>query len=53
MMEEREREELNKRMQIIWVIWIAMVGSLVIYLVVCQLIGEKNKEHKGTELPVC
>ena len=40
-METQGQSAIDKGMQILWVIWAAMLGSLFIYIVVCHLLGEE------------
>jgi F0F1-type ATP synthase membrane subunit c/vacuolar-type H+-ATPase subunit K len=43
MLEAQERETINKGMFTLWVIWAAMLGSLLIYILVCHQLGEEMR----------
>ena len=41
MLQKDELEQINKGWKTIRVIWLALLGSLVVYLVVCMVIGDQ------------
>ena len=41
MLEGQEKEAIHKGMLTLWVIWAAMLGSLIIYIFVCHQLGEE------------
>lgn len=43
MLEEQEKEAINKGMFTLWVIWGAMLGSLLIYILICHQLGEEMR----------
>lgn len=52
MVEAQERDAIAKGMQTLWVIWAAMLGSLLIYILLCYQLGEGFKASSGPELPI-
>lgn len=52
MLETQEKEAVNKGMLTLWVIWGAMLGSLVIYIIVCHVLGEGFMSAEGSDLPI-
>ncbi|MBI4684598.1 MAG: hypothetical protein HY755_05325 [Nitrospirae bacterium] len=43
MLEVKEKVDLKKGMQTLWIIWALMIGSLAIYVVACYVTGDKIK----------
>ena len=52
MLEAQEQAAINKGMQTLWVIWAAMLGSLLIYILLCYQLGEGFKASSGPMLPI-
>ena len=52
MPEGQEKEAINKGMLTLWVIWTAMLGSLLIYILVCHQLGEGFMGNERTEIPI-
>ena len=52
MVEAQERDAIAKGMQTLWVIWAAMLGSLLIYVFICLQLGEGFMGTGGTDLPI-
>ena len=48
----QERDAIDKGMKTIWVIWAAMLGSLLIYVIICHQLGEGLMGAEGDELPI-
>ena len=45
-------ETLQKHFNVIRIIWLAMLASLAIYLVVCQLAGDAIRQEVGNDVPL-
>jgi hypothetical protein len=45
-------ETLQKQFNIIRIIWLAMLVSLAIYLVICQLAGDAVRQGVGNDIPL-
>ena len=52
MLEAQEQAAINKGMRTLWVIWGAMLGSLLVYILVYHLLGEGFKSSEGAVLPL-
>lgn len=52
MVEVQEKDAINKGMRTLWLIWAAMVGTLLIYVDVCHQLGEGLKDTVGPDVPV-
>jgi uncharacterized integral membrane protein len=52
MLEAQEKVVIDKGMQTLWVIWAAMLGSLLIYIFICHQLGEGFMGTERTELPI-
>jgi hypothetical protein len=52
MLEVQEKEATNKGMLTLWIIWAAMLGSLLIYIVICHQLGVGFKSAEGSDLPL-
>jgi F0F1-type ATP synthase membrane subunit c/vacuolar-type H+-ATPase subunit K len=52
MLETQEQEAINKGMQMLWFIWAAMLGSLLIYIFVCHLLGEGFGHVERSAVPI-
>ena len=52
MLEAQEKVAIEKGMQTLWVIWAAMLGSLLIYIFIGHQWGEGLIGAEGTELPI-
>ena len=48
-METQEQEAINKGMLTLWVIWAAMLGSLLIYIFVCHQLSAGVKSSVGDD----
>ena len=51
-MEASHKETTESKLLVMWIIWVAMVGSLVIYVVICSLIGDHIKRSIGSDFPL-
>jgi F0F1-type ATP synthase membrane subunit c/vacuolar-type H+-ATPase subunit K len=49
MLEEQEREAIQKGMQTIWLIWAAIVGTLFIYIFICHFLGGAVRSSEFSE----
>ena len=52
MMEETGRADFEKGLKILWIIWAAMLGSLLIYVFICHQGGEEIRGNMTSELPI-
>lgn len=52
MLEAQEKEAINKGMQTLWLIWAAMLSSLLIYIFVCHLLGEGLGRVEEPDVPI-
>lgn len=52
MVEAQEKAARYKGMQTLWIIWAAMLGSLLIYVFICLQLGEGFMGTGGTDLPI-
>ena len=48
-MEAQEKEAINKGMQMLWFIWTGMLGSLLIYIIVCHQLSAGIKSSVGDD----
>ena len=51
-MDASQKGTVENKLLVMWIIWGAMVGSLVIYIVICNLIGDKVRRPMGPEFPL-
>jgi F0F1-type ATP synthase membrane subunit c/vacuolar-type H+-ATPase subunit K len=51
-MEASQKGTVESQLFVMWIIWGAMVGSLIIYIVVCHLIGDQIQQPIGPEYPL-
>ena len=51
-MDTSQKRTVENKLLVMWIIWGAMVGSLVIYIVICNLIGEQIRRPVGPEFPL-
>jgi len=51
-MEETGRADFEKGLKILWIIWAAMLGSLLIYVFICHQGGEEIRGNMTSELPI-
>ena len=52
MVETQDKAAIAKGMQMLWVIWAAMLGSLLIYILICLQLGEGLMGNERTEVPI-
>jgi hypothetical protein len=52
LMEESQKGTVENKLLVMWIIWGAMVGSLVIYIVICNLIGDQIRRPIGSSFPL-
>jgi hypothetical protein len=52
MLETQEKEAVNKGMITLWVIWAAMLGSLLLYIFICYQAGIGFKGVEGSDFPI-
>jgi F0F1-type ATP synthase membrane subunit c/vacuolar-type H+-ATPase subunit K len=52
MVEAQERDAMDKGMRTLWVVWAAMVSSLLIYVFICLQLGEGLIGAERTEVPI-
>ena len=48
-MDASQKGAFENKLLVIWIIWVAMVGSLVIYIVICNLIGDQVRRPMGPD----
>ncbi|QTA82386.1 Uncharacterized protein dnl_47610 [Desulfonema limicola] len=46
------KEELRKQFRVLQIIWGSMLGSLVIYVIICHLVGDSIRESTNSEIPI-
>jgi hypothetical protein len=51
-MDTSQKGTVENKLLVMWIIWGAMVGSLVIYIVLCNLIGDQIRQPVGPEFPL-
>jgi len=51
-MDESQKETVENKLLVMWIIWGAMVGSLVIYIVICNLMGDQIRRPMGPGFPL-
>lgn len=51
-MDTSQKETFEKKLQIMWILWGAMALSLVIYILICQLFGDRVRKPMGLEFPL-
>jgi hypothetical protein len=51
-MEESQKGTVDNRLHVMWIIWGAMMGSLVIYIVICNLIGDQIRQPIRPDFPL-
>ena len=47
-----DREVLQKGLRTLWVIWIAILASLVIYIFICHFIGAEIRQNAPPDFPI-
>jgi hypothetical protein len=52
MVEAQKRDAIDKGMKTLWVIWVAMLGSLFIYIFICLQLGEGFMGTERSEVPI-
>jgi hypothetical protein len=52
MLEVQEEEAIDKGMVTLWVIWAAMLGSLLLYIFICHQPGVGFKSAEGFDVPL-
>jgi hypothetical protein len=51
-METTDKEAIEKGLRILWVIWVAMFGSLLIYVFICHQLGENMRPTGHPDFPL-
>jgi F0F1-type ATP synthase membrane subunit c/vacuolar-type H+-ATPase subunit K len=51
-LETPETDAIDKGLRTLWFIWAAMLGSLLIYILICHQLGEGFKGTEGTDVPI-
>ena len=51
-MDTSQKGTVEKKLLVMWIIWGAMVGSLVFYIVICNLIGDQIRQPMGPDFPL-
>ena len=51
-MDTSQKGMLENKLLVMWIIWGAMVASLVIYIVICNLIGDQIRRPMGPDFPL-
>jgi len=51
-MEETGRADFEKGLKILWIIWAAMLGFLLIYVFICHQVGEDIRGNMNPEFPI-
>ena len=52
MMESGERPKLSDQFKVMWIIWGAMIASLLIYVLLCHFLGEEIRSNIKTRLDI-
>jgi MFS family permease len=51
MVEATERGAIEKGLRVLWIIWAAMLGSLLIYVFICHQFGEEIRRTASPDFP--
>jgi hypothetical protein len=51
-MDASQKGTLESRVLVMWIIWAAMLASLVIYIVICNLMGDQIRRPMGPDFPL-
>lgn len=51
-MEESQKQAVESRLLVMWIIWGAMVVSLGVYIAICVLVGDKVRQTMGEGFPL-
>jgi len=52
-MVDTHQKELNQKpLQILWIIWVAMLGTLFIYVLICHLLDAEMRPSMGPNFPL-
>lgn len=51
-MDTSQKGTAENKLFVMWIIWAGMVGSLAIYIVICNLIGDQIKRPIGPSFPL-
>ena len=51
-MDEPQKGTVENKLLVMWIIWGVMVGSLVFYIVFCNLIGDQIRRPMGPDFPL-
>jgi hypothetical protein len=52
MLNETEKEAVEKGMKTLWIIWLALMGSLLIYLYIAHAFGDEIMPPMGQDFPL-
>lgn len=52
MLFEHEKEAIDKGLKILWIIWAAIMGSLLIYVFICYQFGEEMRGIVSQDFPI-
>ena len=42
----------DKNILTLWIIWVAMIGSLAMYIIICHLMGDEISRNAKSDLPI-
>ena len=51
-MEIREKTDLNQQFKVMWIIWGAMMVSLLVYIFVCHFVGEEIRDSMKIDVDI-
>ncbi len=52
MLKEEEKEQFRKSIMMIWIIWVAMLGTLAIYFMIVRFFGNEIKSNISYDIPL-
>ncbi len=52
MLKEDEKEQFRKSIQMIWIIWVAMLGTLAFYFMIVRFFGDEIKSNISYDIPL-
>ena len=51
-MDANEKEVIEKGMQLLWIIWAAILGSLLVYIFICHQLGDEIRGNVDSNFPI-
>lgn len=51
-MDPTQKKTFENKLLVMWIIWGAMLGSLVIYIIICNLVGDQIRRPMGPDFPL-